>query len=72
MTFGNRLSFAGSAVGGIAGTQEVLNFCARHAITPQVDIIPVDQINGAYDKVVAAEARYRYVIDASTLTPSNA
>lgn len=72
MTFGNRLSFAGSAIGGIAETQEALDFCARHGITPQVDVIPANQINNAYDKVVAAEARYRFVIDVTTLSPANA
>ncbi|MEE1804056.1 MULTISPECIES: NAD(P)-dependent alcohol dehydrogenase [unclassified Streptomyces] len=71
MTFTNRLSFAGSGIGGIAETQEVLNFCAQHGITPEVEVIPADRINEAYDQVVAAEARYRYVIDTATLGRSH-
>ncbi|MEV0599888.1 NAD(P)-dependent alcohol dehydrogenase [Streptomyces sp. NPDC050315] len=72
MTFANRLSFAGSAIGGIAETQEVLDFCARHGIAPEVEVISADQINTAYTKVVAAEARYRYVIDTTTISSPRA
>jgi len=62
----NRVNFNGSLIGGIPETQEVMNYCADNNIYPQIQIIKVDQINDAWDKVVNKEARYRYVIDAST------
>jgi hypothetical protein len=63
----NRLSFGGSLIGSIEETQEILDFCAAHGIAPQVETIPIDEINSAFDKVVAAKVRYRYVIDNATL-----
>ena len=65
-----RVSIAGSLIGSIAETQEVLDFCAAHDITPNVAVIPVDQVNEAFDKVVAKAARFRFVIDNSTLRPA--
>ncbi|ROR54936.1 putative zinc-type alcohol dehydrogenase-like protein [Luteococcus japonicus] len=62
---GNKI-FAGSNIGGIAETQEMLDFCAEHGIAPQVEIIGGEDITEAYDKVVASKVRYRYVIDTST------
>ncbi|WP_243057400.1 NAD(P)-dependent alcohol dehydrogenase [Nocardioides sp. SR21] len=64
---GGRRSFAGSAIGGIAETQEMLDFCAEHGIGAEVEVIPVDQVNEAYERVLASDVRYRFVIDASTL-----
>ncbi|MCA1005956.1 NAD(P)-dependent alcohol dehydrogenase [Rhodococcus hoagii] len=62
----NRRSLAGSLVGGIPQTQEMLNFCAEHGIGAEIEVIPADRINDAYDRVVASDVRYRFVIDAST------
>lgn len=63
---GRQKMLAGSNIGGIALTQEVLDFCAEKNIGPQVEIISGDQINQAWDNVVAAKVRYRYVIDTAT------
>jgi uncharacterized zinc-type alcohol dehydrogenase-like protein len=62
-----RRSVAGSLIGGIAETQEVLDFCAEHQVTPDIQLIGIDTINDAYKKVEGGEVRYRYVIDMSTL-----
>lgn len=63
----NRRSFAGSMIGGIAETQEMLDFCAEHGIGAEIEVIAADQINEAYDRVVASDVRYRFVVDTSTL-----
>jgi uncharacterized zinc-type alcohol dehydrogenase-like protein len=65
--FNNRRSFAGSSIGGIAETQEMLDFCAEHGIAPETELIAADQINDAYERVLKSDVRYRFVIDASTL-----
>jgi len=65
---GKRRSFAGSATGGLPQTQEMLNFCAEHHLTADVEIIPADQINRAYERVLASDVRYRFVIDIATLS----
>lgn len=62
----NRVNFNGSLIGGIPETQEVMDYCADNKIYPQIDVIKASEINDAWDKVVNKEARYRYVIDAST------
>ncbi len=64
---GGRRSFAGSMIGGIALTQEMLDFCAEHGIGADVEVIAVDQVNEAYERVLASDVRYRFVIDAATL-----
>ena len=64
---GGRRSFAGSMIGGIAMTQEMLNFCAEHAIASEVEVIAADQVNEAYERVLASDVRYRFVIDTSTI-----
>ena len=64
---GGRRSFAGSMIGGIAMTQEMLDFCAEHGIASEIEVIAADQINAAYERVLASDVRYRFVIDASTL-----
>jgi len=64
-----RVNIAGSLIGSIAETQEVLDFCAEHDITARVEVIAADQINDAHDRVVAKGARFRYVIDNATLPP---
>lgn len=63
----SRIRIAGSLIGSIAETQEVLDFCAEHGITADVQVVPIDTINEVFEKVVAGEARFRYVIDNSTL-----
>lgn len=62
---GNRV-IAGSNIGGIPETQEMLDFCAEHGITAQIELISADKINEAYDRVVSSDVRYRFVIDAKT------
>lgn len=62
----NRANFNGSLIGGIPETQEVINYCAENKIYPQIQLIKADEINNAWVKVVNKEARYRYVIDASS------
>ena len=59
--------FLGALIGGIRQTQEMLNFCARHRIGADVEVIPASQINEAYERVLSSDVRYRFVIDAATL-----
>ncbi len=63
----NRVNFNGSLIGGIPETQEIMDYCAKHKIYPQIQIIKATEINDAWEKVVNKEARYRYVIDAATI-----
>ncbi len=62
----NRVNFNGSLIGGIPETQEVMDYCAENKVYPQIQVIKASEINDAWDKVVNKQARYRYVIDAST------
>ncbi|PWU67653.1 NAD(P)-dependent alcohol dehydrogenase [Gracilibacillus dipsosauri] len=64
---GHRRSFAGSMIGGIRETQEMLNFCAKHNIAPKIEIISADKIDEAYERVLASDVKYRFVIDVSTM-----
>ena len=64
---GARRSFAGSNIGGIRQTQEMLDFCAEHNIAPETELISADYINEAYERVLASDVRYRFVIDIATL-----
>jgi uncharacterized zinc-type alcohol dehydrogenase-like protein len=64
---GHRRTYAGSMIGGIALTQEMLDFCAEHGIGAEVEVIAADRINDAYERVLASDVRYRFVIDAATL-----
>jgi uncharacterized zinc-type alcohol dehydrogenase-like protein len=64
---GQRRSYAGSSFGGIRETQEMLEFCAEHGITADVEVIGAEQINEAFDRVLKSDVRYRFVIDNSTL-----
>jgi len=61
-----RRSWAGSMIGGIAETQEMLDFCAEHGIVPETELISAEQINEAYERVLKSDVRYRFVIDAKT------
>lgn len=63
---GGRRSIAGSNIGGIAETQEMLDFCAEHGIAAEIEVIPASGINDAYERVLASDVRYRFVIDAAT------
>lgn len=63
----NRVNFNGSLIGGIPETQEVIDYCSKNKIYPQVQIIKAEEINDAWEKVVSKEVRYRYVIDATTI-----
>ncbi len=62
-----RRAIAGSLIGGIKETQEMLDFCAEHNITSDVEIIPMQAINEAYDRVLKSDVKYRFVIDLATL-----
>lgn len=64
---GGRKTFAGSAIGGIPETQEMLNFCAEHGITAEIEMITADEIDNAYERVLASDVRYRFVIDTATI-----
>ncbi len=68
--FTNRRSFAGSSIGGIRETQEMLDFCAENGIAPETELISADQINEAYERVLKSDVRYRFVIDAKTFAPA--
>jgi alcohol dehydrogenase (NADP+) len=63
----NRVNFNASLIGGIPETQVVMDYCAKNKIYPQIEIIKANEINEAWKKVVNKEARYRYVIDATTI-----
>jgi uncharacterized zinc-type alcohol dehydrogenase-like protein len=62
-----RRSLAGSLIGGIRETQEMLDFCGKYNITPEIELIPFQKINEAYERVIRSDVRYRFVIDTSTL-----
>jgi len=65
--FGNRRSFAGSSIGGIRETQEMLDFCAEHGIVPEIEVISASEINEAWARVLTSDVRYRFVIDVATM-----
>jgi uncharacterized zinc-type alcohol dehydrogenase-like protein len=65
--FGNRRSFAGSGIGSIGETQEMLDFCAERGIAPEVEVVDADQVNDAWERVLSSDVRYRFVIDIDTL-----
>ena len=62
-----RRSFAGSVIGGIAETQEMLDFCAERGIVSDIELIGIQQINEAYDRLLKGDVRYRFVIDMASL-----
>lgn len=62
-----RKSLAGSMIGGIAETQEMLDFCAEHSIGAEVEVISADEIDTAWERVLASDVRYRFVIDTATI-----
>jgi uncharacterized zinc-type alcohol dehydrogenase-like protein len=64
---GKRRSIAGSMIGGIPETQEMLDFCAEHGIVADIEMIRADEINGAYERMLKGDVKYRFVIDSATL-----
>jgi uncharacterized zinc-type alcohol dehydrogenase-like protein len=64
---GGRHRFAGSGIGGIQETQEMLDFCAEHGIASDIELIRIDQINEAYTRMLKGDVRYRFVIDMASL-----
>jgi uncharacterized zinc-type alcohol dehydrogenase-like protein len=62
-----RRSFAGSGIGGIAETQEMLDFCAEKGLASDVEVIPIQKINEAYDRLLKGDVKYRFVIDTASL-----
>jgi uncharacterized zinc-type alcohol dehydrogenase-like protein len=66
LIFGRR-SFSGSPIGGIAETQEMLDFCGKHNITADVEMIPIQKINEAYERMVRSDVKYRFSIDMASL-----
>lgn len=67
LLIGNRRSVAGSLIGGIAETQEMLNFCADYNIVSEIELISINQIENAYKRMMEGDVRYRFVIDMKTL-----
>ena len=66
LIFGRR-SLSGSLIGGIKETQEMLDFCGKHDITSDIELIPIQNINQAYDRLVKSDVKYRFVIDMASL-----
>jgi uncharacterized zinc-type alcohol dehydrogenase-like protein len=64
---GGNKNLAGSMIGGIAETQEMLDFCAEHGLGAEIELISADRINEAYERVIASDVRYRFVIDTATI-----
>jgi uncharacterized zinc-type alcohol dehydrogenase-like protein len=66
----NRRSLSGSLIGGIAETQEMLDFCSKHNITADVEVIPIQKVNEAYERLSRADVKYRFSIDMASLNSS--
>lgn len=64
-----RRSLSGSAIGGIAETQEMLDFCGKHNITADVEVIPIQKVNEAYERLAKSDVKYRFSIDMASLKP---
>src|SRR5688572_32017921 len=64
-----RRSLSGSPIGGIAETQEMLDFCSKHDITADVEVIPIQKVNEAYDRLLKSDVKYRFSIDMASLKP---
>jgi uncharacterized zinc-type alcohol dehydrogenase-like protein len=62
-----RRSFSGSAIGGIAETQEMLDFCGTNNITADVEVIPIQKVNEAYERLLKSDVKYRFAIDMASL-----
>lgn len=66
-----RLRYGGSLIGGIAETQEMLDFCAEHQLVCDIEMVRADELNTAWDRMVAGDVQYRFVLDARTLRAKN-
>ena len=66
---GFRVALAGSNIGGMKETQEMLDYCADHGIVSDIELVSIDKLGEAYDRVVRSDVKYRFVIDMSTLKP---
>lgn len=66
LILGNK-SIAGSMIGGIKETQEMLDFCAVHGLGAEIEVIDAGQVNEAYERILASDVRYRFVIDTATI-----
>jgi alcohol dehydrogenase (NADP+) len=64
---GGRKSVAGSGIGGIAETQEMLDYCAKHNIVSDIEVIDIKDITASYERMIKGDVRYRFVIDLATL-----
>ncbi|WP_366828237.1 zinc-binding dehydrogenase [Nostoc sp. NMS2] len=62
-----RRSLSGSNIGGIAETQEMLDFCGEHNITADVEVIPIQKVNEAYERLLKSDVKYRFSIDMASL-----
>jgi uncharacterized zinc-type alcohol dehydrogenase-like protein len=62
-----RRSLSGSLIGGIAETQEMLDFCGKHNIISDVEVIPIQKVNEAYERLLKADVKYRFSIDMASL-----
>lgn len=62
-----RRSLTGSLIGGIPETQEMLDFCAEHDVRPEIEVIEPGYVNEAYERMLASDVRYRFVIDTASL-----
>lgn len=62
-----RRRIVGSLIGGLREAQEMLDFCAENGITSDIEIIPIQQINEAYERVLKSDVKYRFVIDSASL-----
>jgi alcohol dehydrogenase (NADP+) len=62
-----RRNFAGSAIGGIPETQEMLDFCGKHGIVSDIELIPMQKVNEAWDRLLKQDVKYRFVIDMASL-----
>jgi uncharacterized zinc-type alcohol dehydrogenase-like protein len=67
-----RRNFSGSMIGGIRETQEMLDFCGEHGITADVEVIPIQKVNEAYDRLLKSDVKYRFAIDMSSLKAEEA
>jgi alcohol dehydrogenase (NADP+) len=67
---GARRSFAGSAIGGLPDTQQMLDFCAEHGVKPEIELIGAEDVDAAYARVESSDVRYRFVIDVATISTS--
>ena len=64
---GGRKSVAGSGIGGIKETQEMLDFCAEHDIVSDIELIDIKDVTASYERMIKGDVRYRFVIDMATL-----